>query len=419
MKLYFDRMLILFLAMAGLCSAQANGPARASYRFEAEPRAVLAPSKITTSRDPKLYVSSSGDLSLLAVYGGHGDSRLAVFSSHDGGDSFSMPELMTPSGVTSHGENSPTFAFAWPYVVAVWEQKTPEGGSDIMFARRHQLKNLTDKPVRITDKAKRSPNSFPFMTASPSGTIYAVWLDGRDEAPAPADTYSIYLARSTDGGTTFGKNIRVATAACPCCRPTIGFGSKGEVLVAFRKVFDDNIRDIAVAASTDDGTTFGAPVRVALDNWKLNGCPHTGPAFARKNNRLFLTWYSEGQDKPGIRLAWSDDGAKSFSPAVIASGNIVDSNHPQLSVSEDGRMVLVFQGRDPVSKEGWGAVRPYLAEVDDSGKVSQAVMIPGSKRSISSPAVVAGTAGRVFVAWTEPGENGSQVMLSRGRRTLP
>jgi hypothetical protein len=35
---------------------------------------------------------------------------------------------------------------------------------------------------------------------------------------------------------------------------------------------------------------------------------------------------------------------------------------------------------------------------------------------VQFPAVVAGTVGRVFVAWTEATDKGVQVMLSRGRK---
>ena len=121
------------------------------------------------------------------------------------------------------------------------------------------------------------------------------------------------FARSTDRGATFGKNIRVASNVCPCCRPTLAFGAKGEVYVSWRTVYDEDIRDMVVATSTDHGETFNQPVRVAFDNWKISGCPHSGPSMTVKGNRLYITWYSEGDStNAGIRLAWSDDSGKTF-----------------------------------------------------------------------------------------------------------
>jgi hypothetical protein len=136
-----------------------------------------------------------------------------------------------------------------------------------------------------------------------------------------------------------------------------------------------------------------------------------------EGNRLYITWFSEGDStNSGIRLAWSDDSGKSFAKPVIASGKVVDANHPMLSLSEDGRLMIVFQGRNTAEKEGWGAVRAYVVEVSDTGAISQPIAVTGNKKSVTYPAIVAGTVGRVYVAWTEGTEKGANVFLSRGRR---
>jgi hypothetical protein len=269
----------------------------------------------------------------------------------------------------------------------------------------------------VTDKTTPSQNGFSYLSIAPGGEIYAAWLDGRDrDSEHGHGSSSVYIARSTDKGASFGKNIRVASSVCPCCRPTIAFGAKGEVHVAWRTVFTGDIRDIVVATSLD-GATFSAPVRVAADNWRISGCPHSGPSMIVKDGRLYITWYSEGNGtNAGIRLALSADAGRTFKKPAIASRDVLDPNHPALSLSEDGQLILVFQGRDAIEKKGWGVVRAYVAEVSNSGLVSPPVAVTGNKRSISYPAVVSGTVGRVFVAWTEGVDKGSSVFLSRGRR---
>jgi hypothetical protein len=139
--------------------------------------------------------------------------------------------------------------------------------------------------------------------------------------------------------------------------------------------------------------------------------------MSAKGDRLYITWFSEGDSSnSGIRLSWSDDSGKTFSQPVIASTGVVDANHPMLSLSEDGRLMIVFQARDAAEKDSWGSLRACVVEVSDSGAVSQPITIPGNRKSISYPAIVAGTVGRVFVAWTEGTEKGPAVFLSRGRR---
>ncbi len=390
-----------------------------SYQFEAEPRAVLKESGAETSRHARLYLRAS-NLYMLTVTGGRDGSRLTLSVSNDGGDSFEPPVMISEPGtsVSSHGENSPTLAINGIEFYALWEQNNEQGGTDLMFARSLRFGRQFDKPVRVTDKEKPSSNAFSYLGVAPNGDLYAVWLDGRDPKNTMPGTSHLYLAKSTDKGATWSKNVPVAKNVCPCCRPMLAFGEKGEVFLAWRGVVEGDIRDIWLATSTDGGATFTQPVRVAADNWKISGCPHSGASMAVKGKRLYVAWHSEGNGtNAGIRLAWSDDGGKSFARALIASGDIVDTNHPMLSMSEDGRLLMVFKGRDPRAKQGWGPIGAYLVEVNDDGTTSAPIAVPGNRKSISYPAVVAGTVGRVWIAWTETGEKGASVILTRARRT--
>lgn len=413
LHLYFVMLAVGASALTVACRRESS----THYQFEAEPRAVLAQTGIALSNDPKLALSPSGALYMLAVHGDDEGAQLGLMMSHDGGDTFMplVPVSEKGAEVSSHGENSPNIALTPTEIYALWEQRGAEGGTDLMFARSLSYGHSFEKPTRVTDKTAPSFNGFSSLGVAPNGKVYAVWLDGRDR-PEPSDTFSLYLAQSSDRGATFSRNVRVATGVCPCCRPAITFGSNGEVFIAWRKVFDGDIRDMVVSTSHDGGETFTTPSRVAVDNWKLSGCPHSGPAMIQRGGRLYVAWYTEGSEgRAGIKLSWSDDG-KSFAPPIFASGNILDANHPALSVSEDGKMLLIFQGRDPAQKEGWSALQPYLVEINDAGEMTPPVPVPSSRKAISYPVVAAGTVGRVFVAWTEPEERGSQIILLRGRK---
>ena len=392
-----------------------------SYRFESEPSQPLSKFGAPT-RGPKLTLRASGSVYLLTVTGPHSGSKLGVAISNDGGDSFAPPTVISRQDgkVSSHGENSPTFSFGNGIeVYALWEENTGQGlGTDLLLARSPAFGHSWLPPVKVTDKTKPSTNAFSSMTVAPNGHIYAVWLDGRDREIGPPGTSSVYLAKSTDRGKTFGKNVAVAHGVCPCCRPTAIADTKGTVHVSWRHVYPGNLRDMAVATSRDGGETFGAPVRVAHDKWKINGCPHAGASMVQKGNRLWMSWYSDGDGtNSGVRLAYSDDGAQSFSKPVLVSGSVLDANHPSLAIADDGRLLLAFQGRDPGKKDGWSPAGPYLVEISDSGRPSDSIQVPGHKNSISYPVVAGGSLGRVFVAWTEKGKDGrQQIRLSRGRR---
>lgn len=287
----------------------------------------------------------------------------------------------------------------------------------VMFTRSLRFGRQFDKPVKVTDKEKPSSNGFSYLAVAPNGDLYAVWLDARDPQHTTPGSSQVYLSKSTDKGATWSKNIAVANNVCPCCRPLVAFGAAGEVFIAWRNVDGDDMRDMKLSVSTDGGATFSPSQFVAEDKWKISGCPHTGPQMVVKGKRLFIAWHSDGDNtNAGVRVAWSDDAGRTFSHPVIASGNVLDTNHPALSLSEDGQLLLAFQGREPGEKEGWGPVRIFLTEISDNGAASTPMLVPGSRKTASFPAVLSGTVGRTFVAWTEGTEKGVQVMLSRARR---
>ena len=119
----------------------------------------------------------------------------------------------------------------------------------------------------------------------------------------------------------------------------------------------------------------------------------------------------------GVKLAWSDDGAKSFAPPVLVSKGLLDANHPVLSAAGDSDPVLVFQARTADGGQNWNPQSPYLVEIDATGRISRPAKIPVSA-SISYPTVALGSAGRAFFAWNQSGEGGSRIFFSRGRKGL-
>ena len=167
-------LVILAFAWSSVVPAGASGQKKGvNYRFESEPRAVLADLGIDQSRDPKLALRPSGALYILALYGSHSESQLGLFASHDLGDSFAPPVPVSAKGarVSSHGENSPSLAFGSTAIYALWEESLPEGGTDLMFARSITFGRNFEKPIRVTDKATRSMNGFSHLAVAPDGIV--------------------------------------------------------------------------------------------------------------------------------------------------------------------------------------------------------------------------------------------------------
>jgi hypothetical protein len=350
----------------------------------------------------------SGDILLLAAGKDPHGAPLQLFISHDGGDTFGVgvPVSDKDSKLDSHGENSPVLINGMRGPAVLWDQPGA-GGSQIMCAHSMDDGASFSKPVQVND-AKAS--AYAGHLAADGKVLFAAWLDGRDRARN--GTASIYSARSTNGGATWQKNVRVTQNACPCCRPSLAVLPNGHVVAIWRNVFPGQIRDMACAVSVDGGQTWSAPRRVAVDNWHILGCPVSGPHLAVSGKRLFAAWYSEGTGKDaGVRLSWSDDEGATWSRPVPASAPLQDAMQPSLYADSGGHVYLTFRARDPKRGDSWSQLRAYIVEVQNNGQVSPPMPAP-EQNSVAYPALAADATGRLWIAW-----NGDHtVQLLRGRK---
>jgi hypothetical protein len=353
-------------------------------------------------------------------------------SSADLGDSFEGSQRINdvPGEVSDHGENSPLLIPSpdESMLYAVWSARDPKNisGSHVRFSRSAAMRPQWSPAITVNDDLQPVSHGFQTAAVAPDGTIYVAWLDGRNRAANEAKhhehggedaftggTSDLYIARSTDQGKTFQKNVLVAGHICPCCRPSIAF-TRNRVLIAWRQVARGDIRDIYTAASSDAGLTWSKPRRVDRDDWKIKGCPHVGPSMASLGDRLYVAWFSEGGGRPAIYSAFTTDGGESFSPKQVISGGTTDPTHPQIAAGED-RIAIVFQARDGAAESGWGKRGVYYREIDSKGGISELIRAAEGKTGASYPAVALGMSGRMFIGWTESENEVQRAYLLRGR----
>ncbi len=376
-----------------------------TLRFEAAPRLALALPRV---HDPQVALSATRGLTVLAIQELDSRAQMVALTSTDSGDTFGEPVAVSLPGtwVFGTGESGPSLATGSAGLCVAWHQARAGGGTDIMISGSESGASWS-RPVRLTDRPGIS-HGYIALTSAPDGAFYAAWLDGREK---PVGSLDVYLARSGDGGKTFGKNVRVGRRASPTCRPALTVTADGRLFVAWRTVGTNNVRDIALASSADGGQTFTEAAGPASDNWKPGTCPRSGPALAATGNTLHLAWYAEGGGLgSGVRWACADDG-KSFAPPTLVSRGVLDANHPTLTASSAGRVHLTFQGR-PDGGDGWRPVRAYVSEVTNWVTASRGPLAaPGVYSQVSYPTSSFDTTGRLWMLWTA----GESVQLSRAR----
>lgn len=378
-----------------------------AFLFEPHPRALGIEAK-----RPIVAATVAEGLYLLSIE----NTALTLRMSHDGGEHWMSPTILSSpeDTVTTSAENAPQLATHGMYAFALWQQKSHSDETQLVEARSSGMRTAPTIKTLVTDKpaTDKTYSGFASLAIAPNGDVYAAWLDGRDNTSATTGTFNVYLARSTDRGVTFHRNIKVATLACLCCRPSIAIAADGKVYVAYRHVYGDNERDIAVATSTDHGDHFGPPVRIANDRWKLFGCPESGPVVAAQGNKLIVAWYTATNGHPGIRLTASRDGGKTFSKEISVSRGIENANHPYLTAADDGTVAVVFSGRQPTQHGEWNGITPFVFRIDTGGHISSTTSIPADASGERYPTASLSSNGDIYIVWS--GADTTQASLTRG-----
>jgi hypothetical protein len=137
------------------------------------------------------------------------------------------------------------------------------------------------------------------VTAAPTGDVFVSWrtFDSNPANSKPQDS-AIFVARSTDGGATFGRRVRVATfvdyrqlqsRATPSFRTfsdTFLAADDNGVYVAWQQKNPTSGADVMVSRSKTSGATWETPVR-----------PHAPfghqifPFLAAAGGKLSIAWY--------------------------------------------------------------------------------------------------------------------------------
>jgi len=393
-----------FVTLTGLALLGCGSAEPAPHvTWEATPRVIAQGSSA------QLILRPSGELGLLYV-GSGSTPQTRYLTSMDGGDTFapSSWSAVDESTPNVHGESVPQLRIgSRGKLFAAWH-----GQGDIQVAGLDHGP-MSGAAVRVTESSRSQdaqPTAIPYfaMAVGPDEVVYVAWLDTRDRDQNPPGTMSIYVARSDDRGKTFGPHVRAVAGVCPCCRPALAPGENGDVWLVWRHVLD-GARDIAMSRSTDRAQTWSPLSRVATDDWRIDGCPHSGPDISVSGSELEVTWYTAANGVERVLRTRSTGGGASFEPPRVVSGEVLDPNHPSLA-SVGGRPWVVFQGRDPDERSGWGGMRAWWS---DSGSAPQP--FPSLGGSVGYPRLYTGSTGRVFALWTESTDTEDHVVMLRGR----
>ncbi len=248
-----------------------------------------------------------------------------------------------------------------------------------------------------------TPTEHGFVSIFPSGEgVGVAWLDGREYASSPVDgetgsgtqlrtaTLGLELLRSADGV--------IDELVCDCCQTDVAMATSGPVVV-YRNRTSDEIRDIYVARLLDGHWEQGRAI--AVDGWKVTGCPVNGPAVSAVGQTVAVAWFTSSPEDR-VQIAFSGNSAANFGAAIdvgahsplgrvdvalLANGDAVVS---WLESSTPGRLVARRISAD-------GGTGPIMDIVPMT-----------TERNSGFPQMVA-DGNRLIFAWTEVADGTSRV----------
>jgi hypothetical protein len=341
----------------------------------------------------------------------------AAFSK-DGGASFGAPVRVNdvPGDARASGEQAPRVALG-SGVEVVWNARA-DGASVVRAATTRPGADTFSPATTVHPGGLKGARGWASLALAPSGSAHVAWLDGRvnaapPSAAAPASSrhamrQDLFQAVRRADGTS--DEVRVASDVCFCCKTAIAAGPDGAIYVAWRHIFPPNLRDMAVARSTDGGRTFGPPVRLSQDGWAIDACPDDGPSIAvDARNVLHVAWPTQVSPTAGkgIFYTTSGDGGRSFAPRTRVDDASGGPAHPQLALSGDHVVVAWDEsGGTGPRRVRMRAVAPSMLPITN---------VSAGASAATYPAIVA-TADATLVAWTEETATGSDVRLQRFAR---
>jgi hypothetical protein len=399
----------LVLSLLGGVPVLAESPAQfqlgAKWTTEHKVKSVVGPSVQVDEHEQVSLAWMEEDKDVRSV--------LYARSTEPGGPMGAPVRINRPEDVPYWRQEAPALVVQGEDVFVTWGLAHPKATPQQPFATELRLSRSTDggktfePSIAVNDDPGVIQHAFDALHRDAEGRLHLSWIDGREGKKEPGT----YVARSLDGGATITKNLKVDEGTCVCCRTAVTSSPDGMVYVAWRKIFEGNVRETVVARSTDSGASFEAPVVVGHDKWVFPACPHRPASMGvDRQGRLYVVWYTEGTDEiPAVYLAYSDDRGKSFSEKrkLNVSKNTFP-DHPQIAVDPEGRVLVVWEEQGPVKRD------VVMSVSTDRGEIFTAPQKLNDKKS-QTPVVAVNAQGLFALAWMEHGMPGHKIVMQTVR----
>jgi hypothetical protein len=263
--------------------------------------------------------------------------------------------------------------------------------------------------LKVNDTRPAVNCGYSSIVSSADGkNIYVAW----EEQDSATKKFNIYFDKSKDKGKSFGQDIKISgdPNAGDQRFPRIALQDNGEIYVVWQQKSPGGDWDIYLAKSIDNGDSFQVPKRVDDDSGAVN---QISPSIdVGSNGQVYVAWVDEREDKKGVCLAVSQDGAGTFGASILVSdGSSVSSSHPCVKADADGNTYIAWsaqdQGHNYIYFDRGQKSQDQGADIWTFGANSR-VSDPASQST--SPSLAIGNNGQnVYIAW-QSSQNGQEAI---------
>ncbi|NIP74219.1 MAG: exo-alpha-sialidase [Gammaproteobacteria bacterium] len=291
-----------------------------------------APAALRCALAPTPAFDGQGRLWVVWALGGH----VYVSRSNDRGETFAAPVPVNrvPEHVAADGENRAKIGFGAGRIYVSWTRRLAKRYSgDVRFAYSADGGASFSEPITVNDNREITSHRFEAMGVA-GERVYLAWLDKRDRTRTErgGGSYAgaaLYYKVSENGGASFHPDAKIADHTCECCRVAMAMDGRGLPVIFWRHVFEPNVRDHAQVTFRGPRRP-GTRVRVSHDDWRVDACPHHGPAISIADGIQHLVWFNNAPERHGLFYARSTDGGNSFSATASFGEYARGAAHPDV-----------------------------------------------------------------------------------------
>ncbi len=282
-------------------------------------------------------------------------------------------------------ESPSVVSFPGGALLAEWVEAEPGSEAEYIYVSASKDGVQWTAPAMAHQDHSPVQHALVSMAASGDREASLIWLQALKGEDDPSQLRRTVV--NSDGKVV--KEELLEADVCTCCPTAIVRTARG-LLVTYRGHTPQDIRDIAVKRF-ENGRWLPAKI-LNPDKWQINACPVNAASAAAAGNRLAIAWYTEGDDKPRVQLAFSSDAGATFTkPILINTGDAL--GHASVVLADDGGAFVSWIEEGEKSSR---ALVRYVSAAGMSGPVVEVTQ--GSTESIGYPRLL--EAGKeTWIAW--------------------